>query len=180
MSLFNAHCSPQKKMRNVNVFYHDMWCPFTASFPCPHGHGSRGNSKDFHNITIPQCRTLGATRHLDGAAHCSHATFPRVDFRLHVCFWVPKSSLHLVNLACFHKLDHDSTCLQASHLGPLYTRSRGRFEAKSLLPIGRNLENGPNPFHYKEMVPDMTDSWRKNVRIDEGSVLQASFCHFGV
>ena len=34
--------------------------------------------------------------------------------------------------------------------------------------------------HYKEMGPDMTDSWRKNVRIDEGSVLQANFCHFGV
>ena len=34
--------------------------------------------------------------------------------------------------------------------------------------------------HYKEMVPDMTDSWRKNVRIDEGSVLQTNFCHFGV
>ena len=34
--------------------------------------------------------------------------------------------------------------------------------------------------HYKEMVPDMTDSWRKNVWIDEGNVLQANFCHFGV
>ena len=34
--------------------------------------------------------------------------------------------------------------------------------------------------HYKEMGPDMTESWQENVRIDEGNVLQANFCHFGV